>query len=472
MKGFKKIIFVFILTFCAFFICACNSYVVGIQKTESVGDYDVYTVSYSDGSSQTISVKDGEDGRNITVEDLYNSAVANGYTGTMLDFIRDYCAQNVKFNDEASYISSKALLSTVAIFSEFTVSSGYAWIPASKSISIGGGAGIILDINKTTGDAYIMTNFHVVYNTATDRSDKMASKIVCFLYGSLISRSTDGSKDANGYPIVTYSDYAIECEFVGGSMQYDIAVLKVTGSDIIKNSNAVKATFANSDEVVVGNTAVAIGNPEGYGFSATRGIISVDSEYLNMTLADETTTSSVRVIRIDAAINGGNSGGGLFDSNGNCIGIVNSKMVDTSIDNIAFAIPSNVAYRVANNILRNASAHNKKAYKALFGIDIEVKDSRAVYDVTSGQTKIVQDIYIQKIEDNSIASHYPALEAGCKIEKIYIQGTLVLDGVTRLHQIGDLTWLLDVGDVVGFKLEGRSDLINMVMTESAFSEIN
>ena len=467
MKKFKKLLLLIVLIPVVFVFCACSKYVVDITKD---GSTNIYTVSYSDGTKDNLLVKDGEDGKNVSIEELYEVAQNNGYTGTILEFMKEYLSSTVSAEDKETLATNRALMSTVCVFVEYTVTSSNFWSGETKDLSIGAGAGIIFDINKTTGDAYIMTNYHVVYNTASDRADKMASKIVCFLYGSPIERTKADELDANGYPVVNYNEYAIECEFYGGSMEYDIAVLKVTNSEVIKSSSAMAVTFADSNDIVVGNTAIAVGNPEGYGISCTKGIISVDSEYISMLAADDTTKITTRVIRIDAAINGGNSGGGLFNTKGELIGVVNSKMVDESIDNIAFAIPGNIAQRVAENIVRNATAHNKKAYRGMLGLTLGIKNARVEYNDVTGATKI-QDVYIQEISESGVAHKYSAIMVGDTIEKVYINGKVAIENVTNFHQIVDLTWLLNKGDVVGLKLQGK-EMVNIIMEEMAFSEVN
>ena len=99
--------------------------------------------------------------------------------------------------------------------------------------------------------------------------------------------------------------------------------------------------------MVVGSSAIAIGNAQGLGISSTSGVVSVDSEYITMTAADGKTAVAFRVMRVDTAINSGNSGGGMYDDNGNLIGIVNAKIVYDGVENIGYAIPSNGAVSVA-----------------------------------------------------------------------------------------------------------------------------
>lgn len=79
--------------------------------------------------------------------------------------------------------------------------------------------------------------------------------------------------------------------------------------------------------MTVGDSVIAIGNPNAGGIAVTQGILSMESEYITMTAADNVSTVQIRVMRVDAAINGGNSGGGLFNDSGELIGIVNAKVV-------------------------------------------------------------------------------------------------------------------------------------------------
>ena len=482
MKKFRWLFLVLVIVPCVFLLAGCNyKYVVGIERaSQSTELVDVYTITYSDGSTSSFSVENGEDGTDLKIEDIYNVAKANGYTGTFLEFLDDYLDLEVK--DDVSAVN-KAMLSSVVISVEFPVESGN-FLNTTKDIAIGSGAGVIYKLDKSAGDAYIITNYHVVYNTSSNTSDKIASNIVCHLYGADTSATYKTDEDGNkiykdlngnivenaslGYPVVEYLGNAIECEYVGGSMQYDIAVLKVTNSSVLKNSDAKAVEVENSDFIDVGSKAVAIGNPKGEGFSTTEGVISVDSEYLTMTAADEVTQVTFRVLRIDTAVNNGNSGGGLYNSNGNLIGIVNAKIIDSSIENIGYAIPSNIATRVAESIIKNATETTKKAKKATIGITLSSKDSRSVYDSENDKISIVQDVYISEISENTLAST-SALKAGDVIKSVSVKG--VKYEITRMFQLIDLVWLFETGDVVSFEIEGKTDPVKIIITEQCFSEV-
>ena len=195
------------------------------------------------------------------------------------------------------------------------------------------GSGVIYKLNVVAGSAFIITNYHVVYHSSYGVSESIS----CYLFG------------------MESADYAIPATFVGGSPNYDIAVLRIDDSKIIRAAGArgsiAAASLANSDYVFPGQSAIAIGNPNASGISVTSGIVSVDSEQLSMQSSTGSGYVQLRVIRIDTAVNSGNSGGGLFDEDGKIIGIVNAKIASTSVENIGYAIPSNVARAIADNII-------------------------------------------------------------------------------------------------------------------------
>ena len=231
---------------------------------------------------------------------------------------------NVTINDPPASTASaaaKAMLSAVSITSAYTMGSG--------GIGYQYGSGVIYKMDAARSTAYLVTNYHVVYNATYG----ISQNIGVFLYG----------KES--------ADYAIKAEYIGGSMYYDIAVLKIQNSRTLMESEAVAATFANSDEMSLLDTVIAVGNASGKGLSATVGHINVDSEYINLIAADDRTQTTIRVMRTDAAVNPGNSGGGLFNVRGEVIGIVNAKSSDDSIDNIGYAIPSNVAKSIVENLI-------------------------------------------------------------------------------------------------------------------------
>lgn len=346
--------------------------------------------------------------------------------------------------------SSRALLSIVSVYSTFEISYGYP--SYSTESSTARGSGVIYKLDRASGDAYIITNYHVVYSNGTTSSDGISKDIRVFLYGQEADQ------------------YAIRATYLGGSMAQDLAVLKVEGSEVLKMSQALPAAVANSDNVSVLDTVVAIGNPEGLGISATNGIISVDSEALPMIGADGRTTIQPRVMRISAAINDGNSGGGLFNAKGELIGIVNAKRNGNYIDNMAYAIPSNVATRIADNIILYCDGNtNTAAKKAMIGIVMKADVMGVVIDPETG--KVIRAEIVEIKEINSTCKTPEKFAVGDKINSITVDN--VTKNVTRIHHVVDSMLLARVGSVVTLNLTRGAETfdVTLTVTEDMFTNV-
>lgn len=300
--------------------------------------------------------------------------------------------------------ASKALLSAVSINCLFDVTVNPYYGNSYTTQKSSAGAGVIYKLDKEKGDAYIITNYHVVYCNGADTPNDISDEISVYLYG------------------MEYSEYAIKATYVGGSKNYDIAVLKVSGSSTLRKSNASAAVFADSNKTSVLETAIAIGNPEANGISATVGAVNVDSETLTMTSIDGLGKVSLRVMRIDAAVNGGNSGGGLFNDKGEVIGIVNAKMSDSSIDNIGYAIPSNVAKYVAENIIYydGIDSANDSVYRILIGVNVAIHSAGTVYDLETGKVLKVEEVMVENVVAGGAS--VGKLQSGDIIKSVEIDG--------------------------------------------------
>ena len=156
---------------------------------------------------------------------------------------------------------------------------------------------------------------------------------------------------------------------IGADELSDIAVVKIDAKDL------TTATVGDSSTVEVGDLAVAIGNPLGQlGGTATSGIISA----LDRTLNVEGTT--LTLLQTDAAINGGNSGGGLFNSKGELIGIVESKASAVGVEGLAFALPINNVSGIINDLIENGGNGQVAKSTPAVGIVIsEVSEENAQY---------------------------------------------------------------------------------------------
>ena len=358
----------------------------------------------------------------------------------------------INLNDSASAIAaSKAILSVVSIYAEFERTYTSGWGPGySKTEEFAqSGAGVIYKLDKNKGDAYIITNYHVIHSSSDNSSSQIARRITLYLYG------------------MEAAEYAIPAEFVGGSMQYDLAVLKVSASPVLISSIAMATTVADSNDVAVLDTAIAIGNPDTNGISATVGYVNVDSEEIELLASDDKTTVKIRVMRIDAAINGGNSGGGLFNSKGELIGIVNAKK--TTSDGMGYAIPSNVAKYIAENILYYCDGTDKTSVqRCLLGITVTPSELYTVYDDETGRVHRCERVKIAEITSSSLASE--ALQVGDVINSITIDGTTY--SVTRLFHVVDSMLNARVGSrvVVNVDRGGATIDVSLEITESTLTE--
>ncbi len=344
-------------------------------------------------------------------------------------------------------LASVALLSSVSVHCLFTSGSGY-----NTTMSASHGSGVIYQLDKTAGDAIIITNYHVVYNS----SSGISKNITVNLYGQ------------------EHSDYDISATYVGGSMYYDIAVLRVDGSEIIARSNAVAAKVANSDEVCVLDTAIAIGNAAGEGISATAGHVNVDSEdiIISFNVGSYSKQVQLRVMRIDTAVNSGNSGGGLFNERGELIGIVNAKMIDSAddnIDNIGYAIPSNVAKYVVDNVLYYCLDTDKTAvYRCILGITVTAAEMYTEYDLDSGRVYKCERVAVSTVNKGSAADG--RLAKGDIINSITIDGKTY--EVSRIHNVVDVMLNARVGSTVSMNVtRGTATLdITLDITEDLLTE--
>lgn len=340
--------------------------------------------------------------------------------------------------------AGKALLSAVSVKCVFkTASYGTSYQPGATSSreKTAYGSGVIYKLDKYNGDAYIITNYHVVYYNQSNTENGISNNITVYLYGQ---------EDAA---------YAIPATYVGGSMNYDLAILKVSGSRIIAESNAVAATFADSNEVAVLDQAIAIGNPEALGISATLGYVNVDSEYIQMEGADGVTAIQLRVMRMDTAVNSGNSGGGLFNNKGELIGIVNAKL--TSSESMSYAIPSNFVKYVAENILYYCDGTDaENVYRCYLGITVGATKLYTDYDEETGKVLKREIIAVVSIENGALA--YGVLKEGDVINSITVDG--VTYNVNRMYIVTDSMLNARIGSVVTVNVTRDGEVLDLSIT--------
>lgn len=382
--------------------------------------------------------KDGADGKDG----------ANGEDGTTDITI------SIESNDTAIATAvAKGLRSTVSIEAHHT-KTVYNILTGTYSNSdySSEGSGVIYKLNDQTGSAYIITNHHVVYDKNSNTKDGISTNLKVYLYGS------------------EYAAQAFPATYIGGSMTYDIAVLRVENCAALKAEFPAVCDIADSDAISVGETAIAIGNAEGIGIAATSGIISVDSERITMNLADGSGTTNRRVIRIDTSVNHGNSGGPLFNDNGELIGIVSAKIETNTVDNIGYAIPSNVARAVADNIIDNCDGTScKTVQRASIGVTVTPIDAKAEFDTVTGKTTKRESSKIQKITQGSLADG--KLLIGDILVSAAINGATKL--ITRNHHLIDTMLDLRAGDtlVLNILRDGAEVTVSILISASYIESV-
>ena len=301
---------------------------------------------------------DGTDGTGITVNDLYEAYLESHPGATMDEFLDAYL--DVDYTNNIADVANEAIKSGVAI----TVQSHVA-----TSL----GSGVIYKLDGST--AYIITNYHVVYDTYTR------------------------SIPTDGISVYIYNRYSepIKAEYLGGTSDYDIAVLRAD-SDVFADETLVQEAKVDTGEPQLGEICIAVGTPEEMQFSVTQGIVSTQSEYIyTQVLGSSSPASRIRVFRTDTALNSGNSGGGVFNAQGELIGIANAKSNDTSVDNICYAIPAVIAVNIADNIIETGGT------RYMLGITLTNDGSTTtVYDPDTGTIETVETVTVSEITSGGL----------------------------------------------------------------------
>lgn len=316
-----------------------------------------------------------------------SSTQSNGYvTQTSLS----------NYSDTAVYAANKILPSIVGIKIEYTVNTQSFFGRSSSSTATASGSGIII-----SDDGYILTNNHVVSSSTSESNSYYqitdAGKVTVTLFG-----------DETEY----------EAKIVGQDEQTDLAVIK------IEKTGLTKAEFADSDSVKVGEFAMAVGNPVNMNSTVTTGIISA----VNRKITDSD-GKTYTCIQTDAAINSGNSGGALVNSEGKVIGINTLKLSGTGIEGIGFAIPINSTTDITSQLIQYSKV--KRPFIGISGIDLNAETAKTY--------NLVEGVYVKSVEDFS-AAEKAGLKAGdviIEVEGKSIKTMNELNEVKNSHKIGD-----------------------------------
>ena len=278
-----------------------------------------------------------------------NSTKSDGY-------VKQTSLEN--YSDTSVYAANKILPSIVGIKIDYTVNSTSIFGRTGSTTATASGSGIII-----SEDGYILTNNHVVSSSSSD------------------SNSYYQISEATKVTVTLFNDETeYEAKIVGQDKQTDLAVIK------IEKTGLTKAEFADSDDVKVGEFAIAVGNPVNMTSTVTTGIVSA----VNRKITDSD-GKTYTCIQTDAAINSGNSGGALVNAQGKVIGINTLKLSGTGIEGIGFAIPINSTTDITSQLIQYSKV--KRPFIGISGIDLD--------ETTAKKYNLVVGIYVKSVEDFS-----------------------------------------------------------------------
>ena len=307
-----------------------------------------------------------------------------------------------------SQVSEMVSPSVVVITTEQVVYSQWSWY-GQNQVESGAGSGVII-----SSDGYILTCAHVVSG---------ASQIT-----------------------VTIGDTDYTATVVGEDDTSDVAVLKIDATGL------TPATVGDSDSLSVGDSVLAVGNPLGeLGGTVTSGIVSALNR--SVTIQGSSSTNTMSLIQMDASVSPGNSGGGLFNMNGELIGLVNAKSSSSDAEGLGFAIPINDAIQVAQDLLENGYVSGRP-YMGITYIA-----------VTDAQTAAQLNVNAYGVYVVDVVQGGPADKAGLKAGERIVS----IDG-TEIAQKDDLGTLMQqhtAGDTLSITVarDGQMQTVSLTLGE-------
>ena len=349
------------------------------------------------------------------VPNIKNALISNNSNNSLINYsdsngTTEYISLT-NYSDTAVNVANKVLPSIVGIKVEYTINTVFN----QSSSASAEGSGIII-----SEDGYILTNNHIVNTSSTSSYYQVdeASKIIVNLYN-----------DDTDYP----------AKIIGTDSQTDLAVIK------IEKSGLTKAELGNSDSIKVGEFAMAIGSPLGLQSSVTAGLISA----VNRDVTDSD-GKTYHLIQTDAAINSGNSGGALVNSQGQVIGINTLKLSGSGIEGMGFAIPINSTIDIYNQLIQYNKV--KRPYIGISGIDVT--------EDLANKNNLDVGIYVRSVDDFSAAQ-----KAGIENGDIIIEA----DGtsVKTMNELNEIKNKHNIGDKMTLKLirSGKEKSITLVLQE-------
>ena len=317
----------------------------------------------------------------------------------------------IDYSNTSIAVAEKVLPSVVGITVKYQISSLFGGSSTGEAT----GSGIIV-----SEDGYIVTNNHVISSESTS--------------------SFYAISEAKEIKVNIYNDSESYTATVVGTDAYtDLAVLK------IEKTGLTAAVIGDSDNVKVGEFAMAVGNPLGMDYSVTSGIISALNREIT---ADDGT--SFTAIQTDAAINSGNSGGALVNSKGELIGINTMKFAGNGIEGIGFAIPISSATGIIDQLIEFKTV--KRPY---IGISASAVDAN-----TARRYNLPEGIYVESVDEGSSAE-----AAGLQISDIItkIEG----QDIKSVNELNKIKYTYNIGDTVKLTVyrNGQEIEVPVVLSE-------
>ena len=302
--------------------------------------------------------------------------------------------------------------SVVVITTEQVVYSQWSWY-GQNQVESGAGSGVII-----SSDGYILTCAHVV----------------------------DGASNIT----VTINDKDYTATLVGEDTTSDIAVIKIDANGL------TPATVGDSDSLKVGQNVMAVGNPLGeLGGTVTGGMISALNR--SVTIQGSSSVNTMSLIQMDASVSPGNSGGGLFNMNGELVGIVNAKSSSSDAEGLGFAIPINDAIKVAQELLENGYMTGRPYLGITY---LAVTDAQ-----TASQLGVnAYGVYVVEVVKGGPAEK-AGLQAGDRI--VSVDGT----EIASKDDLGTLMQKHAAGDTLSITIarDGQMQTVNVTLGEKTAS---
>ena len=298
--------------------------------------------------------------------------------------------------------------SVVVITTEQVVYSQWSWY-GQNQVESGAGSGVII-----SSDGYILTCAHVV----------------------------DGASNIT----VTINDKDYTATLVGEDTTSDIAVVKVDATGL------TPATVGNSDNLKVGESVMAVGNPLGeLGGTVTSGIVSALNR--SVSIQGSSSVNTMSLIQMDASVSPGNSGGGLFNMNGELIGLVNAKSSSSDAEGLGFAIPINDAIKVAQDLLENGYVSGRP-YMGITYLAVTDAQTAAQLNVNA------YGVYVVEVVKGGPAEK-AGLQAGDRI--VSVDGT----EIASKDDLGTLIQQHAAGDTLSITVarEGQMQTVSLTLGE-------